>query len=302
LNTASRGTGLSAFPAKTENTLPLPDGRTLGWAEFGDPGGKPVLYCHGFPGSRLEAELTNTAAGRHGLRIVAPDRPGYGLSDFQPGRTLASWPADLAHLADALGIDTFAVLGISGGGPYAAACAHKLPRRLTGVGIVCGLGPTDRHLLRQMKAPARWGFGIARHAPALARLLFGGPVGRIMGRKPEAVLRLLSVSAPEADRQALCRPGVRNILTASIREAFRQGGAGAACDLCLFARPWGFDPAQAKAPVRLWHGEQDPTVPAAMGRHLAERIPGCHGEFLAGEGHFSLPIRHMDEILSALKT
>ena len=126
---------------KTDGRIRLADGRRLGYAEYGDPEGKPLFYCHGFPASRLEAALLDPSARKAGVRVVAADRPGCGLSDFQPDRRIGDWPGDVVELAGALGIDRFAVVGVSGGGPYALACARKIPQRLTAAAVVCGLGP-----------------------------------------------------------------------------------------------------------------------------------------------------------------
>ena len=130
---------------RSHQQVTLQDGRMLGYAEYGAPEGMPAFYFHGFPGSRLDYQLVDTgeAAAEANARIVAPDRPGYGLSDFRRGRKILDWPNDVTELADALGIDRFAVLGISGGGPYAAACVLTIPRRLTVTAIVCGMGPSD---------------------------------------------------------------------------------------------------------------------------------------------------------------
>jgi pimeloyl-ACP methyl ester carboxylesterase len=122
----------------------LLDGRALGYAEYGVPDGAPVLYFHGFPGSRLEAALTEGPATALGARVIALDRPGYGLSDPQLGREIGHWPEDVGQLADHLGLERFAVLGTSGGGPYAMACAARLAERLTHVGLICSLSPLDR--------------------------------------------------------------------------------------------------------------------------------------------------------------
>src|SRR5688572_28104051 len=122
------------------DTLTLSDGRKVGIAEFGAPAGRPVVYCHGFPASRLEARLAHEAAKEVGARLIALDRPGYGLSDFQPGRRIGDWPRDVVEAADALGVQRFAMLGVSGGAPYALACAALLPERITALGVVCGLG------------------------------------------------------------------------------------------------------------------------------------------------------------------
>src|SRR5215475_3198278 len=113
-----------------DGVLRLADGRALGYAEFGDSGGEPFFYFHGHPGSRLEARFAESAATAAGVRIIALDRPGYGLSDWQPGRAILDWPADVTEAADLLGIGGFSVVGGSGGGPYALACAYRLPDRV----------------------------------------------------------------------------------------------------------------------------------------------------------------------------
>ena len=130
---------------KTSQTIRLKDGRTLGYAEYGTPQGKPVFYFHGFPSSRIDWPLFDTdgMAERINARIIAADRPGYGLSDFKRGRKILDWPDDVIELADALHIERFSVLGISGGGPYALACACRIPARLTTAAIVCGIGPAQ---------------------------------------------------------------------------------------------------------------------------------------------------------------
>lgn len=112
-------------PSSCDKTINLHDGRSLGYADFGDPDGTPMFHFHGFPGSRLKAKLLSDAAGRHGVHLIGVVRPGMGLSDFQPGRKLLDWPNDVIELALDLELETFAVEGVSGGGPYAAACAYK---------------------------------------------------------------------------------------------------------------------------------------------------------------------------------
>jgi pimeloyl-ACP methyl ester carboxylesterase len=126
-----------------QNYITLRDGRRLGFAEFGDRQGKPVFYFHGFPGSRLEARLADRISRESKIRFIGIDRPGYGLSSLKPGRTFVDWADDVIGLADALGVDRFSILGVSGGGPYAAACACKIPDRLDTIGIICGMGPVD---------------------------------------------------------------------------------------------------------------------------------------------------------------
>lgn len=278
----------------------LPDGRQLGYAWFGAPDGKVVLYCHGFPACRLEAALADATARRLGVRILAPDRPGFGASDPQPGRVLTDWPADVAALCDGLGVSRFAVLGVSGGAPYACACAALLGDRVSALALVGGLSPLRAPaLLDGMRGPARAILRAAQHRP---HLLMAGwvPLHRLVRLAPGAVMGGFARFLPRPDREVL-RPGpVRDTVLASFREAVRGSPGGVARDLLLYTRPWGFEPASIQVRCSVWHGEQDATVPVAMGRLLAGEIAGSEARILPTEGHFSLPVRHMSAILHDL--
>lgn len=283
-----------------EPILTLRSGRRVGVLETGDPRGQPVIYCHGFPASRLEALLPAAAARAAGVRLVALDRPGYGVSERQRGRTLTGFAEDAQEVADALGIGSFRLLGVSGGGPYALALLHALPERVRAAAIVCGLGPVWRAEVRAaMHWPGRLAFGSAARMPWLNRLLFGA-MGSLMRRQPEAALRMLTVGMREADRCTLQRPEVREVVLATLQEGLRQGPGGALQDLALYADDWGFDPAAIRRPVRFWHGEDDTTVPVGHSRELVAAVPGAQLRVLPGEGHFSLPVKHAREILETL--
>lgn len=282
-------------------TIALRDGRRMGFAEVGDGAGAPVIYCHGFPASRLESRLVAKAALQAGTRIIAPDRPGYGLSDGKAERRIPDWADDVAELADRLDLGRFRVLGVSGGGPYALALASRLPERVEAVGIVCGLGPVCRAEARNpMHWPARLGFGTTNTLPWLNRLFYGALLGRLMRHRPEAALALLTVGANAADRRVLSRPEVRAIVCSALREGLRQGPRGALRDMALYAREWPFDPAAITAPISFWHGEADATVPVCHTQLVAKDLPQAKVRILPGEGHFSLPIEHADEILETL--
>jgi len=279
-------------------TLSLRDGRRLGYAEYGKPDGEPGFYFHGHPGSRLEAQFADKAAVDAGVRIIAPDRPGYGLSDFQPHRTILDWPRDIEEAADLLGLDRFTVLGASGGGPYALACAHEIPERITRAGVVSGVGPYDAPGATQgMRWQNRIGFQLGARFPALARLIMWS-MERQVRRRPERTLDAIAQAMSSVDAEVVRRPGVREVLAADIAEAFRQGSRGAALDVVLLGRPWGFRLDGIKPVVLLWQGEADVLVPPAMGRHLAAQIPNCHATFFPGEGHL-LVVDHMSEIVRA---
>lgn len=282
----------------TEHRIVLPDGRTLACLSMGESGGVPVMYFHGYPGSRLEARLAERAVQHLGLWLLSPDRPGFGRSTFQPGRTIGAWAADIARLADEFSLRRFAVVGVSGGGPYALACAARMPERLSHVALVGPLGPaTRKDLTVDMILLNRLALAVASRVPLLARLVidFAAPLVR---KHPERYLTRMLASAPPADRAVLADAGYRALFTESTKEALRQGGRGAACELVLLARPWDFRLDEVRVPVKIWQGLADNVVPPAMPEYLADALP--HGELvsLADEGHFSLIVRHLDRVLA----
>lgn len=284
-----------------DETLTLPGGRTLGYAEYGDPKGAPIFYFHGFPGSRYEARFTGEPANAGGARIIALDRPGIGLSDFQPGRRLTDWPEDVAAAAGALGIDRFAVAGMSGGGPYAAACARRLPDRLTSATIISGLGPLAAPgMMSAMSLRNRLLSMAAVYALPLAQFTIT-LIGRQLDDREKAIA-MIHKSANDADKQLLDeRPEVAEGLYDSMKEAYRRGSRGLRWELRLYARRWGFSLDRITVPVFIWQGEADENVPPVMARYQAERIPGCKATYWPGEGHFA-GVRHAEEILEAIVT
>jgi len=278
----------------------LPDGRCLGYAEYGEARGRPVFYFHGFPGSRLEARLAEHAAVSYGIRLIAVDRPGYGLSDVKRNRTLLDWADDTVHLADFLEIPRFSVIGVSGGGPYAAACAFKTPRRLNTASLVCGLGPVvpGRRPNRAAGLSVH-GLLLAGRSPLAAQLSFAAAA--LMYREhPKFMLALASRRFAACDRRALKIPQLHQLLCDSFREAFRGSLLWPTRDVVLYGRDWGFPLHAIRVPVRLWHGEQDVVVPPAMGHRLADEIPTCRAVFSPDDGHFSIIVKHLPEILEEL--
>ena len=288
-------------PEKLHERFQLHDGRRLGFAEYGEPGAKAILYFHGWPSSRLEARVMRRAIAEMGLRVIAPDRPGYGLSDLKPGRAIGDWAQDAEALADHLNLARFAVLGISGGGPYAVACAAKLSARVTQALLVCSMGPTDSPESTQgMVGLNRFLLSFARSTPWLAQRLAGFCLRVLWGTGDQVIPEQIESCLPQRDQQTLADPELRRVLTESSREGLRPGVEGAAWDGLLFSRPWGFDLREIRVPVRLWHGEKDVVVPVSMGHFLAKNIPGCQARFYEEDGHFSLPFSRMREILAAL--
>ena len=275
-------------------TATLRDGRRLGYAEYGDLRGTPAFYFHGTPGSRLEAGLLADAARVHGVRLIGVDRPGFGLSDFKKQRQILDWPSDVIELADALGIDRFAVVGLSGGGPHVAACARSLGSRLTAAAIVSGAGPVEARMTPDMG----W----------LRRALFRFWLRTVPVFTPLFVWQMmLSVRHMPASRwprfidpRVLSRPEMRVAFKRDLVDAFQHGSRGAAHEYALFAKPWRFSLSEIAMPVRLWHGDADLIVPIAIGRFVAAAIPNCDATYFAGEGHL-LFVDHTSEITAALR-
>ena len=283
---------------RSRHTLRLKDGRLLGYAEYGAPSGKPLLFFHGGGGSRLLGELADEPARRLGLRVIAPDRPGIGLSDDQPGRSLLQWPEDVRQLAERLGLGHFAVLGLSNGGPFVAACARAIPGRLTAAVIVSGLGPAGTPTEGQQPV-TRFLLGLSRRYPTLYGALFAAMVRRGR-RRPDRFVEQFFVGWPAADREALARPHLGAIVTNAIFEGYRRGGRAVGWDVALTTRTWGFRLEDVPTRIHLWHGEADTIVPPATARYVAAAIPDCVATYCPGEGHLSVLINRLNEILEAV--
>ena len=246
---------------RSDLRVKLPDGTAVGYAEAGDPAGPLVIYLHGSPSSRLEVDLPGIreAAEDLGLRVLAPDRPGMGLSSFRR-YSIADYPRLVRSFADALGLGTFAVTGVSGGGKYACACAWALPDRVTRVALVSSTCSFDLPGARATwNAEDRRLYRSADRAPWLVRL-FLAKVARDLRRDPDALLPTVVRTVGDADKEVLALPRFREALDRDMAEAFRQGGRGPAHDLTLEARPWGVPFERIEVPIEIWHGEDDRVV------------------------------------------
>ncbi|PXF61959.1 MAG: alpha/beta hydrolase [Candidatus Methanogaster sp.] len=282
---------------RDDNILKLPDGRQLGYAEYGDPDGKPVILFHGNPNSRLLYGLIPGCPFRPGLHLIAPDRPGYGLSDFYPpGRGVADYPYDIVALADALGIDKFAVFGPSGGGPSALACAWKIPERLTAVGIFGSVGPFTPQSAEGINPGLRVLFRLAPRAPWIPRLQMG-LMSFLIHHFLDLYLKLIYTELTDSDKEIHIRLGLREVLRPDRYEGFRQGGRASAYDITLAGR-WPIPLEEISMKVHLWQGEDDKSV-GGMGRYIAEKLPDCQATFIPNTGHFWL-FEHMGEMLDVL--
>lgn len=284
--------------SRRNQTIRLRDGRTLAYAEYGDPDGTPVLFFHGTPGSRLMTVPAWDDASL-GIRLIAPDRPGVGLSDYKPGRALLDWPDDVRELADALELDRFVVAGVSGGGPHSLACAYKLTDRALRAGVISGAAPIDTpEALAGMHRGNRVVFTLARRAPFVLRVIMGAS-GAVAKRAPTRLMDRMSKQLPPADREILADPELRSALLKEMPESYRQGARAVVDEAVFFAKPWGFRMEDITIPVLLWHGTEDRNAPLAMAKEMERRIPNCTATYYEGDGHLYF-LKRWPEIARAL--
>ncbi len=287
-------------------TIQLSDGRTLAYLDSGDPEGHPVFYFHGSPGSRLEGLMYDELNQQLGIRMIVLDRPGYGLSDFQEDRTYLDWADDVSEVADHLGIDRFAVLGWSSGGPHAAAVAHEIPERLTVAAIVDGEVPyaSDDFPQSALTGDTFAGSGVnklfiwsANNGPWLMRTLFR--MYRIMlFRDPAGFVEDAGGTDMLAkDKQFF----TSSVYSAEQVEAFRQGAEGITRDLTIERLDWPFEFEDIHTPtVLVFHGEEDTLLHPKISEYVCMRIPSCDEPTIyPGEGHSAVYYRYQ-EIIQAM--
>lgn len=276
---------------QTDNQLTLENGAKLSFACYGREDGIPAFYFHGLPGSRREGMLLHKACEGAGVRLVAPERPGYGESERIAFYHREQWPQFVAELADHLGFERFYLFAASGGAPYGLACASALHHRVLGTGICCGLADiTKPELLAFMPGLARFGFWMARHHPILLKYSYGALVSAAAKLASHLSIGLLAWVQGPPDSSSLLQSETRRIFSDNLRESFRHGPYGGLTDMCLAMEPWSFDLSHIGS-LLLWHGNQDHVVPLEHSRWLAHQLPTAKLHIFKDEGHFSLPVR-----------
>ena len=282
------------MPSSIDQQVTLGDGRVMWFDEYGDPNGIPFMAMHGTPGSRRAGRLFDQAGREGGLRIIAPERPGCGRSSPRPGTMVADFAQDVDALADWLKLGRFSVLGISGGAPYALACAAKLPDRLAAAGIVSGVGPLSLPGgVSGMMAGNAVVFSLARYAP--------GPIAGLMAAMNRSMMGgvLKQARAGKSPMPGI-PPEIVAMLIEDQIEAVAVRSDGMAIEFRNLWRSWGFEFEDIKPDVYLWHGEKDSNAPVGLARQVAARMPKCHATFYPDDDHMSTWLNHSGEIVGAL--
>ena len=263
-----------------------PGGREVAWATWGDPAGRPLVFLHGTPGSRLDRPPEPGFYERVGAHVVTFDRPGYGRSSAKRERTILSVADDAVAIADELGWSRFAVLGVSGGGPHALAIGVRAPQRLVSLGLAVGGPPSEFVDPDDMIEINREGLRRAQEGRASLEAFLAEPAAQLAA-DPGAALDSLMADAPEVDRELLASPPLRSILVESLREGFANGSAGWFDDAWCLSSPWGFGLGDVVLPVHMWYGELDRNVPLRAVERMAAELDVATFELIPGGGHLS---------------
>jgi pimeloyl-ACP methyl ester carboxylesterase len=281
-----------------ERTITTPDGRDLRLCEGGVPDGPLVVVHNGTPMSRLLFGPHVGDAEARGLRLVGYDRPGYGESTRDPGRTVADAAADVTAIADALDAERFATWGISGGGPHALACAALLPDRVVAAASLASVAPYDAEGLDWLEGMGEANvteFALTLRGPSELEPFLRGERDAILAGGPEGLAEAMRTLLTAVDKAVLTGDVAEYMF-----EAFRLGSEdrldGWIDDDLAFAKPWGFDVGAIEVPVLLCQGEQDRFVPFAHGEWLAQRIPTVDARLSPDDGHITCLVRRVGEV------
>ncbi|MGV3663252.1 MAG: alpha/beta hydrolase [Prosthecobacter sp.] len=278
--------------------LTLTNGLKLGYAEYGDPRGEVMFYFHGWPSSHVQGSLFDEPARKHRIRLICPDRPGIGLSDFQEKRTLADWPETLTQLAAHIGADNYHVLGWSGGGPYVLVTALTLPKRLLSASIICGAPPLKFLGDRDMFWLYRVMIQLRHYFPTVlgAVLRLGGLTAKGDPRKP--LLRFMMKLLGPEDRRVLLLPGIYDVVRDATLGALDRGPKNVIADADIYLSEWGFEVSKINYPIHFWHGKDDRNIAWTYTDRVASLIPVATPRWSDIDGHYSLPITHAEQVLA----
>lgn len=283
-----------------QTSVTAPDGRVLDVIIDGPADGTTVMFHHGTPAAPVDFGPVADAADATGVRVISYARPGYADSTVHPGRTIADAAADAVAVADALGVATFAAIGVSGGGPHALACAALRPDRCRAVASVAGVAPyhaAGLDWLAGMGPENVEEFDVAAQGVEALTEYLDRLLPHLSTVTPDEIITALSGLLPPVDREALAG-NVGEFMAAGFRRALRNGTRGWRDDDLAFVAPWGFDLGGITVPAAIWQGDVDLMVPYAHGAWLAATIPTARPHLRAGHGHVSLVVANLPEIIT----
>ncbi|MEW2402606.1 alpha/beta hydrolase [Streptomyces sp. NPDC046862] len=265
------------------------DGRELVFDSWGDPQGHPVFLLHGTPGSHQGPRPRSMVLYQLGIHLIAYDRPGYGGSTRKPGRQVADAATDVEAIAKHLKLDEFSVVGRSGGGPHALACAAELSDRVRSAAVLVSLAPPDAPELDWFKGMTESNVREYRNARENRDVLQSTLVQNAdaMRADPMALLKDLDEEMPDVDRQVVADAGIRRMLHKNFMSGIKESADGWIDDAVAFSMPWGFDPTEITVPTLLWHGENDVFSPVEHFRWLARSIPRATVVLQPSAAHFA---------------
>lgn len=283
----------------------LKSGRKIAYREFGNPEGEAIVFYHGFPGSSVQGGFFNGSSFVKDFRVIAFDRPGFGSSEFQADRTLVDVSADVQELMSHLQVSSFHVLGVSGGAPYAMATAAFLPEEVKSLNLMCPLGPLYRpSLMMKMPFKAQVLLMMTRLLPNTTSRMMNKALAQLSSSDSssdsESIVEKFSAELPPSDVSIMTNPAFADILSASLSHAFAQGSDGPLHELKIFTSNWKFSLGKIQVPSMILHGTEDRIVPPAIGKFLSDHIKNSEFILVPKEGHYSLPINHVDQVLKRL--
>lgn len=281
-----------------EHRISTGDGRALQVQEGGDPAGRAVLVQHGTPGSRSLFDGDVQRAERQGIRLISYDRPGYGGSTSQPGRTVAACAEDVAVIAGELGIERLAVWGLSGGAMHALACAALLPSLVPAVAVLACSAPWKADGLDYFAGMGQLNIDdmtLMLDDPVAAREKYESDRLELLATTPDALLEQLRTLLAPVDADVFTGERAQYRIE-SWRSGLEPGADGWWDDEAAFFAPWGFELGLIRTPVLLLHGRHDRFVPFAHGEWLSRHIPGVEARLTEDDGHLTLVTRHLDEV------
>ncbi|PCI02545.1 MAG: hypothetical protein COB81_05150 [Flavobacteriaceae bacterium] len=285
---------------KTEQHIILKDNRKLGFAEYGNTEGFPIIYCHGSQSSRLEMHYDMSFAIENDLRIITIDRPGHGISDFNPEGSILSFAKDVNQLTEYLELDKFSVAGMSAGSPFALGISYLFPENIYKTSIISGFAPFNKESKKCLSKDVKMMLNLAKTFPFLLKMLLKIQVKQLNKNPKKALKGFLKIMG-QPDQEILKNHSVMEVIENMFTEAFRNGSKGVAYEISnLLVREWDFKLDEIRVPVTFWQGEKDNNVPYEWAELMNNEINNSKLKKYPEEGHLII-FQHAEEIFTDLK-